>query len=44
MLICCKFAVVGATYPPDAKKVRELLPHSIFLVPGLRVQGGNVED
>lgn len=44
MLICCKFAVVGATYPSDAKKVRELLPHSIFLVPGLGVQGGDVED
>lgn len=37
-------AVVGATYPSDAKKVRELLPHSIFLVPGLGVQGGNAED
>jgi len=37
-------AVVGATYPSDAKKVRELLPHSIFLVPGLGVQGGKPED
>ncbi|KAA0966229.1 orotidine-5'-phosphate decarboxylase [Sporosarcina sp. ANT_H38] len=37
-------AVVGATYPEDAKKVRELLPYSIFLVPGLGVQGGNAED
>lgn len=37
-------AVVGATYPSDAKKVRELLPHSIFLVPGLGVQGGKAKD
>jgi orotidine-5'-phosphate decarboxylase len=37
-------AVVGATYPSDAKKVRKLLPHSIFLVPGLGVQGGKAED
>ena len=37
MLICCKFAVVGATYTSDAKKVRELLPQSILLVPGLGV-------
>ncbi|MED1107613.1 orotidine-5'-phosphate decarboxylase [Bacillus paramycoides] len=36
--------VVGATYPSDAKKIRELLPHSIFLVPGLGVQGGKAED
>ena len=37
-------AVVGATYPSDAKKVRELLPHSIFLVPGLGAQGGKAKD
>src|SRR5699024_2373377 len=37
-------AVVGATYPSDAKKIRELLPHSIFLVPGLGVQGGTAKD
>lgn len=37
-------AVVGATYPSDAKKVRKLLPHSIFLVPGLGAQGGKAED
>jgi orotidine-5'-phosphate decarboxylase len=36
--------VVGATYPSDAKRIRELLPHSIFLVPGLGVQGGKAED
>lgn len=37
-------AVVGATYPAEAKRIRELLPHSIFLVPGLGVQGGKAED
>lgn len=36
--------VVGATYPSDAKRIRELLSHSIFLVPGLGVQGGKAED
>jgi orotidine-5'-phosphate decarboxylase len=36
--------VVGATYPSNAKKIRELLPHSIFLVPGSGVQGGKAED
>ncbi|MCK9221375.1 MAG: orotidine-5'-phosphate decarboxylase [Limnochordia bacterium] len=31
--------VVGATYPDDAKRLRELLPHCIFLVPGYGAQG-----
>lgn len=37
-------AVVGATYPEEAKKLRKLLPHSIFLVPGFGAQGGKAED
>jgi orotidine-5'-phosphate decarboxylase len=37
-------AVVGATYPEEAKKIRETLPHSIFLVPGFGIQGGKAED
>lgn len=37
-------AVVGATYPEDAIKIRKTLPHSIFLVPGLGKQGGKAED
>ncbi|MFF2878246.1 orotidine-5'-phosphate decarboxylase [Gottfriedia sp. NPDC057991] len=37
-------AVVGATYPEEAMKIRQLMPHSIFLVPGLGVQGGKAED
>ena len=36
-------AVVGATYPEDAKKLRALMPHSFFLVPGFGAQGGAVE-
>jgi len=37
-------AVVGATYPDEAKRVRKILPHSIFLVPGFGMQGGKAED
>lgn len=37
-------AVVGATYPAQAKKLRMLLPNSIFLVPGYGAQGGTAED
>ncbi|WP_171056160.1 orotidine-5'-phosphate decarboxylase [Paenibacillus sinopodophylli] len=37
-------AVVGATYPEEARKIRETLPHSIFLVPGFGMQGGKAED
>ncbi len=32
--------VVGATQPQDAPRVREILPHSLFLVPGYGAQGG----
>jgi orotidine-5'-phosphate decarboxylase len=37
-------AVVGATYPEDAKRLREMMPHSIFLVPGYGAQGGGARD
>lgn len=37
-------AVVGATYPDEAKKLRELMPTSIFLVPGYGAQGGGAKD
>ena len=37
-------AVVGATYPEEAKKLRHLMPQSIFLVPGYGAQGGSAED
>jgi len=36
--------VVGATHPDDLKKVRKLLPKTLFLIPGLGVQGGAVSD
>jgi len=32
-------AVVGATYPEQGKRLRELLPHTYFLVPGYGAQG-----
>lgn len=37
-------AVVGATYPNEAKALRILMPHSIFLVPGYGAQGGKATD
>ncbi len=36
-------AVVGATFPEEARMLRERMPHSIFLVPGLGSQGGGYE-
>lgn len=33
--------VVGATYPGESERVRERLPHSLFLVPGYGAQGGS---
>jgi orotidine-5'-phosphate decarboxylase len=36
--------VVGATYPGHADRVRELLPRSLFLVPGYGSQGGSAVD
>jgi orotidine-5'-phosphate decarboxylase len=37
-------AVVGATYPEDARKLRRIMPHAIFLVPGYGSQGGGAKD
>ena len=37
-------AVVGATYPAQAKRLRELMPDTIFLVPGYGAQGGSAAD
>ena len=37
-------AVVGATYPKEAAKLRKLMPESIFLVPGYGAQGGGAAD
>lgn len=35
--------VVGATYPEEAARVRALAPSLPFLIPGIGVQGGDVE-
>jgi orotidine-5'-phosphate decarboxylase len=37
-------AVVGATYPAELKKLRELMPSSYFLIPGYGAQGGTAKD
>jgi orotidine-5'-phosphate decarboxylase len=37
-------AVVGATYPAELARLRQLLPEVVFLVPGLGAQGGSVAD
>ncbi len=37
-------AVVGATFPEQARAIRSLIPKSIFLVPGYGKQGGSGAD
>lgn len=37
-------AVVGATHPDEGRRLRELLPHTFFLVPGFGAQGGSAAD
>ncbi len=37
-------AVVGATYPAEARLLRELMPNSLFLVPGYGAQGATAKD
>jgi orotidine-5'-phosphate decarboxylase len=37
----CGF-VVGATYPEEAKRLRELAPDRLFLMPGVGAQGGDI--
>ena len=37
-------AVVGATYPEEAARLRKIMPNSFFLVPGYGAQGGGAED
>ena len=36
-------AVVGATHPTEAARLRAVLPHTFFLIPGYGAQGGNAE-
>jgi orotidine-5'-phosphate decarboxylase len=37
-------AVVGATAPQHLARMRELMPHAVFLLPGVGAQGGRIED
>ena len=37
-------AVTGATRPDLLRRLRELMPASVFLLPGVGAQGGTVED
>jgi orotidine-5'-phosphate decarboxylase len=37
-------AVVGATAPQHLGRLRELMPDSVFLIPGIGAQGGRPED
>lgn len=37
-------AVVGATYPKQAKRLREIMPKTFFLVPGYGAQGATAQD
>ena len=37
-------AVVGATYPKQLQELRELAPHTYFLIPGYGAQGGKASD
>ncbi len=37
-------AVVGATYPQEAVRLRTRMPQALFLVPGFGAQGGTADD
>jgi orotidine-5'-phosphate decarboxylase len=37
-------AVIGATFPEDGRRLRELMPHALILVPGYGAQGGTAES
>jgi len=37
-------AVVGATYPQEARELRSIMPEQIFLVPGYGAQGATAAD
>ena len=36
--------VCGATWPAEAVRLRQILPHTLFLVPGYGAQGGAAKD
>jgi orotidine-5'-phosphate decarboxylase len=37
-------AVVGATFPKEAERLRQIMPNTPFLVPGYGAQGGGAKD
>ncbi|MCI0359812.1 MAG: orotidine-5'-phosphate decarboxylase [Planctomycetaceae bacterium] len=37
-------AVVGATYPQQLAELRQVMPHTWFLIPGFGTQGGSAKD
>ena len=37
-------AVVGATYPTELKKIRDIIKNSFILIPGYGAQGGTAKD
>ena len=37
-------AVVGATYPEQLAELRQQMPHTLLLIPGLGAQGGTAKD
>lgn len=39
----CGF-VVGSTWPAEARRIRELAPDRLFLLPGVGAQGGNLAE
>ncbi len=41
--LCDVGAVVGATAPERLARLRERMPHAVFLLPGVGAQGGRVE-
>jgi orotidine-5'-phosphate decarboxylase len=40
----CLGAVVGATYPQEARRLRQIMPRQILLVPGYGAQGATAAD
>lgn len=36
--------VAGATYPEQIKRLRDILPHTFFLIPGYGAQGASAKD
>ena len=42
--LCDIGAVVGATWPDEARRLRQLMPDTPFLVPGYGAQGGGAHD